>query len=148
MARNKAIAEAKAIDLSPVKVLIIGAGPTGPQHLQSSLTRAESIFTEADTEQKRKREGKTDADAEATRQHCWPAFLTQRSNVCVRWAAPTRCTALIRSVAYTRTVVLSFEVVVELLLPIPLVVVKPSRARFQQPASQLGSLPSANPTAL
>lgn len=55
MARNKAIAEAKAIDLSPVKVLIIGAGPTGPQHLQSSLTRAESIFTEADTEQKRKR---------------------------------------------------------------------------------------------
>lgn len=55
MARNKAIAEAKAIDLSPVKVLIIGAGPTGPQHLQSSLTRAESIFTEAGTEQKRKR---------------------------------------------------------------------------------------------
>lgn len=53
VARNKATAEAEAIDLSPVKVLIFEAGPAGPQHLQSSLPRAESIFTEADTEKKR-----------------------------------------------------------------------------------------------
>lgn len=50
VARNKAIAEAEAVDLSPVKVLIFGASPKGSQHLQSSLPRAESIFTEADTE--------------------------------------------------------------------------------------------------
>lgn len=58
--RNKAIAETEAIDLSPVKVLIFVACPTGPQHLQSSLPRAESIFTEADTEKKREGEEKID----------------------------------------------------------------------------------------
>lgn len=52
-ARNKAIAEAEAIDLSSVKVLIFRAGPKGPQHLQFSLPGAESIFTKADTEKKR-----------------------------------------------------------------------------------------------
>lgn len=85
VARNKAIAEAEAIDLSPVKVLIFGAGPKGPQHLQSSLPRAESIFTEADTEKKREGESRRGeenrgvADVEATYKHCWPAFLTLAS---------------------------------------------------------------------
>lgn len=55
VARNKASSEAKAIDLSAVKVLIFGADPTGPQHLWPSLPSAESISTEADT----KRGGKT-----------------------------------------------------------------------------------------
>lgn len=50
------IAEAQAIDLFPVKVLIFGARPKGPQHLQSSLPRAESIFREADAGKKRAEE--------------------------------------------------------------------------------------------
>lgn len=60
VARNKAIAQAKAIDLSPVKVLILGVSPTGPQHLQSSLSQAESIFTEADTKRKERQKGRED----------------------------------------------------------------------------------------
>lgn len=60
MVRNKAIAEARAIDLSPEKVLIFGAVPQAPSTYSPVCPRAESIFTEADTEKKREAEEKID----------------------------------------------------------------------------------------